>query len=129
MNDRSTVRLLIFPHDDAALGHEVGTAFADVSPDLPEPRQMAELQRRLRRFYGSLVVRGRDELGGYEDDPARVWYIFRDGRIHPYNEPLERLYTVLAAVREKRRSSERPPADVGDAANPKRSNRRAHRRT
>lgn len=86
MNDRSTLRVLVFPADDVALRHEVDRALHDVDDDQPEQRQMSQLQDRLRPWYRSLTIRSRDALGGYDDDPTRVWYVYRDGRIRSRHE-------------------------------------------
>jgi hypothetical protein len=105
MDDRSTLRVLVFPADDLALRHEVDRALAEVDAALPEARQMADLEERLRPWYRSLTVRARDALGGYDDDPTRVWYVYRDGRIRAREAALERLYLALADARSTVRAS------------------------
>ena len=106
MHDRSTLRVLVFPADDAALRHEVERVLEDLDEIMPEPEQIAELARRLRPWYRSLTVRARDAMGGYDDDPTRVWYVYRDGRIRARHAPLERLYLALADARTTVRASE-----------------------
>jgi hypothetical protein len=106
MNDRSTLRVMIFPGDDIALRHEVDRALGEIDEALPEAGQISELQDRLRRWYRLLTVRTRDTLGGYEDDPTHVWYVYRDGRIRNRHETLERLYLALADARATLRTSE-----------------------
>ena len=106
MNDRSTLRVLIFPGDDVGLRHEVDRALREIDERLPEAGQISELQDRLRPWYRSLTVRTRDTLGGYEDDPTHVWYVYRDGRIRNRHESLERLYVALADARATIRASE-----------------------
>jgi hypothetical protein len=106
MNDRSTLRVLVFPGDDVALRYEVDRALREIDDGLPEAGQISALQDRLRRWYRSLTVRTRDTLGGYEDDPTQVWYVYRDGRIRNRHESLERLYIALAEARATIRTSE-----------------------
>jgi 3-methyladenine DNA glycosylase/8-oxoguanine DNA glycosylase len=105
MDDRSTLRVLVFPADDIALRHEIDRALAEVDSDLPETHQIADLEDRLRPWYRSLTIRARDTLGGYDDDPTRVWYVYRDGRIRARHDALERLYRALAEARSTMRAS------------------------
>lgn len=86
MNERSTLRVLVFPADDIALRYEVDRALREIDQELPEQRQISQLQDRLRRWYRSLTIRRRHALGGYEDDPTRVWYVYRDGRVRGRHE-------------------------------------------
>ncbi|HEY8438741.1 MAG TPA: hypothetical protein VIK65_09035 [Candidatus Limnocylindrales bacterium] len=87
MTVRTNLRVLVFPPDDVALRHEVDRALAEVTANVPEPRQMAALTERLRTWYRSIQIRQREPLGGYDDDPTTVWYVYRDGRIRARNEP------------------------------------------
>jgi hypothetical protein len=99
MTDRFPLRVLVFPAEDVDLRGEIQAALANIPADLPESRQIADLEKHLRRWYRSIEIRPRDPLGGYDDDPTRVWYVYRDGRIRARNERLERLYGALAAAR------------------------------
>lgn len=87
MTVRTNLRVLVFPSDDVALRHEVDRALAEVVATVPEPRQMAALTERLRTWYRSIQIRQRQPLGGYDDDPTTVWYVYRDGRIRARNDP------------------------------------------
>jgi hypothetical protein len=109
---RTNLRVLVFPPDDVALRHEVDRALAEVVSTVPEPRQMAALTERLRTWYRSVQVRQREPLAGYDDDPTRVWYVYRDGRIRAKNEGLERLYGAMAVARDTYRSTERALQDA-----------------
>jgi hypothetical protein len=116
LTDRSSVHVLVFPADDVALRAEFHRAFAEVSADLPEARQIADIEDRLRRWYRSVEIRPRDPLGGYDDDPTPVWYVYRDGRIRARNERLERLYGALATARTTVRASEDAIGQARDVA-------------
>ena len=107
MTDRPTLHLVVFPRSDAALRRDVETALRDVGSS-PEERTTAKLvERRLRRVYRNIQVHPRDSLGGYDDDPTAVWYVYRDGRVRSPSELRERLYAVLAEARETRDATER----------------------
>jgi hypothetical protein len=109
LTDRSSVHVLVFPAEDVTLRGEIHAALADIPADLPETRQIEHVQDQLRRWYRSIEIRPRDPLGGYEDDPTRVWYVYRDGRIRGRSERLDRLehlYAALAAARLTVRASE-----------------------
>jgi len=106
LTDRSSVHVLVFPADDVALRLELQRALREVPAELPEARRIADIEDRLRRWYRSIEIRPRDPLGGYDDDPTRVWYVYRDGRIRARNERLERLYGALATARGTVRAAE-----------------------
>lgn len=106
MPDRPSLRVVTFPADDAGLRADVG-ALLGATPERLEVDEPAALERRLRRWYRSIQVRRRDGLGGYDDDPVIVWYVYRDGRIRRRNEARDRLYRALAAARRTYRDSER----------------------
>jgi hypothetical protein len=109
LTDRSSVHVLVFPAEDVTLRGEIHALLADIPADVPEANQIEHVQDRLRRWYRSIEIRPRDPLGGYEDDPTRVWYVYRDGRIRSRSERLdhlERLYAALAAARVTVRASE-----------------------
>ena len=103
---RLHLRLLVFPVDDEGLQHAVEAAVGRLGDDVPDADAPAAVQQDLRRWYRSLSIRERDALGGYPDDPARVWYVYRDGRIRKRDGRLERLYEALAAARATCESSE-----------------------
>jgi hypothetical protein len=103
MTDRTPIRVLVFPPDDAALRREVDHAMHGSSID--ERADPTELEAELRPWYRSVQVRQRDALGGYDDDPTRVWYVYRDGRIRGRNDGLERLYGAMAQARDTCRLS------------------------
>ena len=119
MTDRSSVHVLVFPAEDVTLRGEIHAALADIPADLPEPRQIEHVQDQLRRWYRSIEIRPRDPLGGYEDDPTRVWYVYRDGRVRARSERLDRLehlYAALAAARLTVRASEHALEHAREAA-------------
>ena len=119
MTDRSSVHVLVFPAEDVTLRGEIHAALADIPADLPEPRQIEHVQDQLRRWYRSIEIRPRDPLGGYEDDPTRVWYVYRDGRVRARSERLDRLehlYAALAAARLTVRASEHALEQAREAA-------------
>jgi hypothetical protein len=95
------------PADDIALRREVDKALQDLPGNLPEPDVLAALASALRPWYRAIQIRVREDLAGYDDDPTRVWYIYRDGRIRRRNEELEHLYGAMAGARDTIRSSER----------------------
>jgi len=103
---RSPLRLLVFPADDKGLLRDLDAAVGRVPPEATEDEAMAAVQQDLRRWYRSLTVRERDSLGGYPDDPARVWYVYRDGRIRKHDAGLNRLYRALSEARVTVASSE-----------------------
>jgi hypothetical protein len=103
---RSNLRLLVFPVTDSALRDEVHEAVARVSDELPNDIARLQVERDLRRWYRSLQIRERDDLGGYPDDPIRVWYVYRDGRVRRQNPVRDRLYDALATARTTRITSE-----------------------
>jgi hypothetical protein len=107
VNHRQNVRVLVFPADDVALRREVDKALQDLPENLPEPDVLAALASALKRWYRAIQIRVREDLAGYDDDPTRVWYIYRDGRIRRRNEALEGLYGAMAGARDTIRSSER----------------------
>ena len=107
MNVRQNVRVLVFPADDVALRREVDKALQDLPGNLPEPDVLAALASALKPWYRAIQIRVREDLAGYDDDPTRVWYIYRDGRIRRRNEQLEQLYGALAGARDTVRSSQR----------------------
>jgi hypothetical protein len=100
MDDRSAVRVLVFPVDDAALRRDVEAAMRQVGAEGTGVDRASALERRLRQWYRSLQVHQRDELGGYPDEAVTVWYVYRDGRIRRPNETRERLYAALAQARD-----------------------------
>lgn len=103
---RSNLRLLVFPVDDEGLRRDV-EATVDRLPDDLSPSAAREMaQAELRRWYRSLSIRERDTLGGYPDDPAVVWYVYRDGRVRRQKPELDRLYRALAAARTTCETSE-----------------------
>ena len=106
MIDRSNLRVLVFPADDVALIHEVRATMARVPQNLPETAQIRAVEQELRRWYRTLQIRPRETLAGYDDDPVRVWYVYRDGRIRARKAELERLYRAMATARETERESE-----------------------
>ena len=106
MNDRSNLRVIVFPADDIALRREVDSMVAVGERSCDPEFGPAVLQQRLRHWYRSLEVRERSVLGGYPDDPTRVWYVYRDGRIRRRNDALERLYGAIAAARATERTTE-----------------------
>jgi hypothetical protein len=116
LTDRTALRVLVFPAEDVALRREVQAALADIPADLPESRRIADIEQRLRRWYRSIEIRPRDPLGGYDDDPTAVWYVYRDGRIRARNERLERLYAALASARLTIHASEEAIGKARDAA-------------
>jgi hypothetical protein len=119
LTDRSSVHVLVFPAEDVTLRGEIHAALADIPPDVSEANQIEHVQDQLRRWYRSIEIRPRDPLGGYEDDPTRVWYVYRDGRIRSRSERLdrlERLYEALAAARVTVRASERAIDQARDVA-------------
>jgi hypothetical protein len=119
LTDRSSVHVLVFPAEDITLRGEIHAALADIPADLPETRQIEHVQDQLRRWYRSIEIRPRDPLGGYEDDPTRVWYVYRDGRIRGRSERLDRLehlYAALAAARLTVRASEHALDQAREAA-------------
>jgi hypothetical protein len=116
MDYETNLRVLVFPADDAGLRREVDAALATLPEGLSEAAQIAAVERRLRRWYRAIQVRPRDTLGGYEDDPTRVWYVYRDGRIRNRNVQLERLYRVIGAARETERHSHRVLEAARDVA-------------
>ncbi|HET9615006.1 MAG TPA: hypothetical protein VFP22_09350 [Candidatus Limnocylindrales bacterium] len=91
MDDRSNLRVLVFPADDVALRHEVEATVATLPDGLPESAMAATVQERLRHWYRSVEVRPRDPLAGYEDDPTHVWYVYRDGSPAAGSPTLDRL--------------------------------------
>jgi hypothetical protein len=107
MDERSNLRVLVFPADDVELRREVEATVAALPPGLSESAMLSTVQRRLRRWYRAVQVRPRDSLAGYDDDPTRVWYVYRDGRIRARNAALERLYRAMAVARETERATER----------------------
>jgi len=112
MIERSTLRVVTFPADDDAFRREVETALVDLVDAGPLEAQRVVLEERLRTWYRSVQVRRRDSLGGYAGDLGEVWYVYRDGRIRPRNDVLERLYRAMADARATYRTSERA---LGDA--------------
>ncbi len=107
MTDRPTLGIVVFPRSDVTLRRDVEAALRDVEGP-PEARATVTLvERRLRRVYRNIQIHLRDSLGGYDDDPTAVWYVYRDGRVRSPNELRERLYAVLADARETTRSTQR----------------------
>jgi hypothetical protein len=103
---RANLRLLVFPAADLALRRDVDMAVKRLSEDLPNDLARQELERDLRRWYRSLQIHDRDDLGGYPDDPSHVWYVYRDGRVRRGNPLRERLYAALATARSTRETTE-----------------------
>ena len=113
---RSNLRLLVFPVDDESLRRDVDAAVRRLPEDLSEADARAAVQHDLRRWYRSLSIHERDALGGYPDDPARVWYVYRDGRVRRHDAQLDRLYVALANARLTCASSEAAVAGAQAAA-------------
>jgi hypothetical protein len=113
---RPNLRLLVFPVEDHVLREDVGAAIDRLPDGLSDDLARATAQGDLRTWYRSLEIRERDPLGGYAEDPAHVWYVFRDGRVRNPNPSLERLYLAMASARKTYRSSEVAIAAAWDAA-------------
>jgi hypothetical protein len=76
MDVSSTVRLLVFPHDDQALESKLAGIASEVNGwDRVGPDY---LQQRLRAFYPQVVVREQDPLGALAIRGS-TWYVYRDG--------------------------------------------------
>jgi hypothetical protein len=78
---RTDLRFLVFPAEDPALRTDVATVIAALPDRIADDAARVVAERQLRRMYPSLRIQQRDDFGGYPDDPSRVWYVFRDGRI------------------------------------------------
>lgn len=96
---RSNLRLLVFPVTDSALRREVDAAVARAPGGLADDAARVHVEQDLRRWYRSLQIHERDDLGGYPSDPVRVWYVYRDGRVRRQNSTRDRLYRALADAR------------------------------
>jgi hypothetical protein len=105
MNDRRNVRVLVFPADDLALRAEVESTLDRVSELGSDDEQIDALTSGLRPWYRSVTVHVRDDFGGYDGEAVPTWYVYRDGRVRPRNEQLDRLYHALAVARDTCRSS------------------------
>ena len=113
---RPSLRVIVFPSDDAALSRDVHEVVDRLPEALTDDLARAATERELRRWYRSLTIHERDTFGAYPDDPTVVWYIYRDGRVRRPNATLERLYTALAVARTTYADSERAITDAQNAA-------------
>jgi hypothetical protein len=105
MNERHNVRVLVFPADDAALRAEVESSLERIADRGADGDSAEALRTELRPWYRSVTVHVRDAFGGYDGDPVPTWYVYRDGRVRPRNEGLDRLYRAMAVARDTCRSS------------------------
>ena len=105
MSDRRNVRVLVFPADDVALRAEVESSLDRVSELESDADQIDALTSELRPWYRSVSVHVRDDFGGYDGEAVPTWYVYRDGRVRPRNDELDRLYRALAVARDTCRSS------------------------
>ena len=108
MPDRGSFRISVFPADDAALRRDLDRALVEFDPNPRDPRDLRAVEEHLRQWYRSLQIRPRIALGGYTDDMATVWYVYRDGRILPRSAEVERFEDEGAAVRATDRPTRRP---------------------
>jgi hypothetical protein len=103
---RSNLRLVVFPVADEAFREDVEAAVKRIPDELTDELARTHAEADLKHWYRSLQIRERDDLGGYPDDPIRVWYVYRDGRVRRQNPIRDRLYDALATARSTRTTSE-----------------------
>lgn len=94
------LRLLSFPSGDATFRDDVGRAGDSLHEDMSDVEGHRVLLDQLRPRYRSVEIVTQNLLAQHELVPIRVWYVFRDGRVRPFSEGRERLYTAIALARK-----------------------------
>lgn len=93
---RIVVRL--FP-EAARLASDVKRAAAEVADAKTDEELRHALETRLRTWYPRLTVHPRTDLAALALQEV-VWYVMRDGRVHPTDPRIDRMHDALAVARE-----------------------------
>jgi len=113
---QTRLRLVAFPHNDAAFREDVERALERLSEEVPDEERRDRVLNDLRRLYRAVQIVAQNELAQHDSLAVRTWYVYRDGRIRRPDPDRERLYAALATARRTYDASQTAMADARAAA-------------